>query len=76
MNIEITPEESRLICNLLVSHRVTVIQSLEKYQKYQNGYRCKLSDSLKKSLDNHISFLESKLQQIDSLVITLQEVHA
>ena len=73
MKIEITPEESRLICNLLVSHRVTVIQSLEKYQ---NGYRCKLSDSLKKSLDNHISFLESKLQQIDSLVITLQEVQA
>lgn len=73
MNIEITPEESRLICSLLVSHRVTVIQSLEKYQ---NVDRCKLSDSLKKSLDNHISFLESKLQQIDSLVITLQEVHA
>ena len=73
MEIEITPEESRLICNLLVSHRVTVIQSLEKFQ---NGDRCKLSDSLKKSLDNHISFLESKLQQIDSLVITLQEVHA
>lgn len=73
MKIEITPEESRLICNLLVSHRVTVIQSLEKFQ---NGDRCKLSDSLKKSLDNHISFLESKLQQIDSLVITLQEVQA
>lgn len=73
MKIEITPEESRLICNLLVSHRVTVIQSLEKFQ---NGDRCKFSDSLKKSLDNHISFLESKLQQIDSLVITLQEVQA
>lgn len=73
MEIEITPEESRLICNLLVSHRVTVIQSLEKYQ---NGDRSKLSDSLKKSLDNHISYLESKLQQIDSLVITLQEVQA
>lgn len=73
MKIEITPEESLLMCSLLASHRVRVVQSLEKFQ---NGDRCKLSDSLKKSLDNHISFLESELQQIDSLVITLQKVQS
>ena len=74
MKIEITPEESRLMCSLLASHRVIVAQSLEKFQ---NGDRCcKFSDSLKKSLDNHISFLKSELQQIDNMITTLQEVQA
>ena len=73
MKIEITPEESRLMCSLLASHRVIVVQSLEKFQ---NGDSSKFSDSLKKSLDNHISFLKSKLQQIDSMITTLQEVQS
>ena len=73
MNIEITPEESRLMCSLLASHRVIVVQSLEKFQ---NGDSSKFSDSLKKSLDNHISFLKSELKQIDSMITTLQEVQS
>ena len=44
MKIEITPEDSRLVCELLSAHRARTIQSLEKFC---NGDRSKLSEHCK-----------------------------
>ncbi len=71
MKIEITPEDSRLVCELLSAHRARTIQSLEKFC---NGDRNKLSEHCKEVLDKHISFIKSNLTQIDNLLSALQGV--
>lgn len=73
MKIEITPEDSRLLCELLSAHRARTIQSLETFC---NTDRSGLSEHSNVVLDRHISFISSNLKQIDNLFSELREVMA
>jgi hypothetical protein len=71
MKIEITPDQSRLVCELLETHRAKVSNSLEKFMSLDcNRFSLQLSEQLQK----HIAFIMNDLQSIDSLISELREV--
>lgn len=74
MKIEITPEESCLICNLLVAHRALKVQSLSKFSDPDK--RCILSERTIEKLDKHILIIKSEISEIDNLISKLMEVQA
>ena len=74
MKIEITPEESRLICNLLEASRASKVQSIRMFSDPYK--RCVLSDLTIEKLDNHVFIIKSKISEIDSLISKLKEVQA
>lgn len=74
MEIEITPEESRLICNLLEAHRALKVQSLSKFSDPDK--RCILSERTIEKIDKHILIIKSEISEIDNLISKLMEVQA
>lgn len=74
MKIEITPEESRVMCNLLEANRALKVQSLIKFSDPDK--RCILSERTIEKLDKHILFIKSEISKIDNLISKLMEVQA
>lgn len=74
MKIEITPEESRVMCNLLEANRALKVQSLSKFSDPDK--RCILSERTIEKLDKHILFIKSEISKIDNLISKLMEVQA
>lgn len=72
MRIEITPEDSRLLCELLSAHRARTISSLEMFSNSNNN---SLSERRKEALDKHISFINNNLTQIDNLFSAIKGVN-
>nr|DAU43069.1 MAG TPA: hypothetical protein [Inoviridae sp.] len=74
MKVEITPEESRVMCNLLEANRALKVQSLIKFSAPDK--RCILSERTIEELDKHILFIKSEISKIDNLISKLMEVQA
>lgn len=73
MNIEITPEENRLMLGLLVAHKVSITQSLEKFTSLDCN---RLSIQLSEHVQKHISLIKHDIQIMDNLISMLKEVQA
>ncbi len=74
MKVEITPEESRVMCNLLEANRALKVQSLIKFSDPDK--HCILSERTIEELDKHILFIKSEISKIDNLISKLMEVQA